>query len=506
MTKSENLQRTVILTAAVVLATSAIGQGAPGARASADVPRPSLYLPLDAAALTAFPTAHVHVTVRGTPVFVEGRRGQALAVDARGAWLELAGTNLVDPEQGTIAFWMRPLDSPHPGASRRTFLSLLAPQNPDCAHFVGLYPDGSAYFLTEKDGVWLDSHFNFAWWKQPAWSTNIWHHLAVTWGTNQPVTFFVNGAKVFEQLNSRQSFSSQNAPIGRLVVGANGSGADLADAALDDIAIYRDTLTAAQLQRLMTEGPGDPATFVAYASVAPTAARTPQPAAPLRPGNQVDNPGFENPGDRSWHLNNWFTGPNGQTNVAEAAVDTNGPHAGTCCARITMSRHIGGDVQFQQKLPRLQPGGVYELRFWTRGTSNTKPVTVWVLKHDAPYTKYLFGQVSCGDTWAESVMRVVLPTHAPVDGIGLWFSMGDEGTFWLDDISLTALPAVEAGEPLAGNRVANGSFETGHDRWYADIHGPGGRSGSGADYSPAQSRIPRYGQSEGSGRRAALRP
>jgi hypothetical protein len=187
--------------------------------------------------------------------------------------------------------------------------------------------------------------------------------------------------------------------------------------------------------------------------------------------NLVPDPGFE--AGKGWKLNNWYVGPHGEKGEAEAALDTDHPHSGKYCQRMTVTKRVGQDMQLIGGLPTLRAGAGYELRFWVRGVANSRPFQVLLMNGSAGYAKYLRGDVSVSGEWSEVVMRAVLPPNAAVNGIAIWICMYDVGTIWIDDVSLTEMPAAEEGEPLKGNLVANGSFEAGHDKWYAYLPGGG---------------------------------
>lgn len=204
--------------------------------------------------------------------------------------------------------------------------------------------------------------------------------------------------------------------------------------------------------------------------------------------NLLANPGFENSADgiAPWNGRNWWKkevklpggGVKTITNAFQVAIDRNNPHSGRQCLKVVMSDHQGGTLQLLQSHLQVKPGMSVRLRFWARGPSNSLPVNVQFRKDMPPWTKFFNAEVPLADEWREHVFNFTFPAKNAVENCSLMFQLKQANTFWLDDVSITELPVTEPGPVPAGNRIGNGSFEVGRDRWYASFRE------SRADFSP----------------------
>ena len=179
--------------------------------------------------------------------------------------------------------------------------------------------------------------------------------------------------------------------------------------------------------------------------------------------NLIKNPSFENPpATYDWIQNNWTH------NDVEFALDPDRPHSGKYSQRIAIRKVTGkmADLQFSYHDFSLKPGMPLELRFWTRGEPNMRPVKVSLRQPGPPYKVYFEAEIGLTKEWSESVFDFTLPPNLDPRSM-LTYDLNEENTFWLDDVSLTPLPAQAGGMPLVGNQVKNGSFEVGRDHWYA---------------------------------------
>ncbi len=179
--------------------------------------------------------------------------------------------------------------------------------------------------------------------------------------------------------------------------------------------------------------------------------------------NLIKNPSFETPPGPGyfWAPNNW-----GKNDV-DVALDPENPHSGKYSQRIGIRKITGkvADFQFTYRALPLKPGMPLQLRFWTRGEPNMRPIKISLRLPGAPYTTYFEAEIGLTKPWSESVFDFTLPPNMNPHAMLCW-DVNEENTFWLDDVSLTELPAQEGGNPLAGNQVKNGSFEVGRDHWY----------------------------------------
>ncbi len=188
--------------------------------------------------------------------------------------------------------------------------------------------------------------------------------------------------------------------------------------------------------------------------------------------NMIKDPGFEVPATRSaWIENNW------SNCVAEFERTHLRPHTGRFSQRVSIRKKLGRDVQLIYPSLPVGPGSTLQLRFWIRGpkdVSGLRPIEVLFRKQHAPYTAYFQTRVGLTPQWREHAFNLTLPQNTDPEDTCVMFVLAQETSFWLDDVSLTGLPSREPGLPLAGNQIANGSFEVGRDRWYATFREAGG--------------------------------
>jgi hypothetical protein len=151
--------------------------------------------------------------------------------------------------------------------------------------------------------------------------------------------------------------------------------------------------------------------------------------------NLVQNPGFEDPADLSWNLNNWAK------NAASGIFDTEKPRAGARSYRLAMTKITGKpELHFQQK---LEIGTIRKVRvtFAMRGTGEKK-VDVLIRKIGSPWTKYASRQVKPTPAWKGYAFTLALPELDPAD-TGIFFVLNEAATLWLDEVSVTPAPKDE---------------------------------------------------------------
>lgn len=188
--------------------------------------------------------------------------------------------------------------------------------------------------------------------------------------------------------------------------------------------------------------------------------------------NMLGNPSFEDLGDySSWNENNW-----GKLDASYERDDVN-PHSGKYSQKITLHKAEGiADLQFAQDVS-LNPGDLLQVSFWSRGFSNSAPVSLQIRKKGHPYTIYFSADFTATEAWNEHVFNVTMPSNFKAGNqLVLLFSLGDETTIWLDDVSLSLI-SPQSDEPAPkGNQVRNSSFEVGIDGWVATFRETGGIS------------------------------
>jgi hypothetical protein len=179
--------------------------------------------------------------------------------------------------------------------------------------------------------------------------------------------------------------------------------------------------------------------------------------------NLITNPGFET-GVSPWTENNWLH------NEVTYGLDSDTPHSGKHSFKMDFTRTVGGGSTsfYYPQLP-IRPSQIVQVRFWARGTSNGAPLYVRIRKGAEPWTTYFQAESLLTEQWQELVYTVSLPGQVDPDKSQLLFYLIQPGTIWLDDVSVTEMPAVEAGEAPTANPVRNGSFEVGREGWTATI-------------------------------------
>jgi hypothetical protein len=120
-----------------------------------------------------------------------------------------------------------------------------------------------------------------------------------------------------------------------------------------------------------------------------------------------------------------------------------GPNARTNKAlQLTISK---GFSQFVQSTT-LQPGTAYRLSIWTKATSPTGlagvTITLMLRQMGEPYNALAATTAVVGATWTQLIVpAAVVPAGGALVGVGFFVNTGGPGVVWLDDASLTAIPA-----------------------------------------------------------------
>jgi hypothetical protein len=206
-----------------------------------------LYAPLDEGQLVAYPKGVKTSFPSGTPMFKEGKKGTALVCDSEEIsvpGVKLMGSDLIDGEKGTIAFWMKPILKYGEGKKPQTFFYT----RKGSGHSVFISnPKQGLYFQTKNQGKWISPHFNFSWFKKPQWSPDNWYHITITWGDGNGTLFYINGAKVSKQKGG----NSVVLALDHVMIGCQGSGRNSSDAIMDDLYIFDKALTREEITELM---------------------------------------------------------------------------------------------------------------------------------------------------------------------------------------------------------------------------------------------------------------
>lgn len=160
--------------------------------------------------------------------------------------------------------------------------------------------------------------------------------------------------------------------------------------------------------------------------------------------NVIVNPGFE-AGTSPWVF---FT--NGTGNLSIVAPGPSSPNA----ARVIIST-TGGNMQLYQAGITIQPGTQYRLTFKALSSTGHN-LSVFLARHDAPYTNYglngqIFDLTPAWQTFTVDFTTVGFPPPTPSNArlrfaFNAYASAGDQ--YFVDDVSLEVL-----GSPLTATKV-----------------------------------------------------
>ena len=203
--------------------------------------------------------------------------------------------------------------------------------------------------------------------------------------------------------------------------------------------------------------------------------------------NKIRNPGFEEKQLSPWRLNNWWklsrTEKDGSVRVlrnkAEIKLLKSSACSGRQCLRLSVTEFLEGNINLLQMV-KIASGESLQLSFSLRGEANMAPLKIQLRQMKAPYRKYFTAEVEATPEWKRFSFNFTLPQNVTGE-IALLFQVRETGSFDLDDVVLKALPAAEEGEIPAGNRLPNGSFESGLERWYFEVRERLARNRSIAD-------------------------
>ena len=177
--------------------------------------------------------------------------------------------------------------------------------------------------------------------------------------------------------------------------------------------------------------------------------------------NLVSNPGFES-GQDPWQLDNWMK------NEVALQRDSKNPHSGGWSMRVELTKVLNGpQVSLAFRHLPLRGGTAIQVRFWARGVSNGANLTVMVRREIDPLITWLRTEMNLTDEWQEHTYTVQLPKDVIAFTPSLRFVLNQPGVFWVDDVSITELPAMDNGPAPTINPIRNSSFEAGRDGWTA---------------------------------------
>ena len=175
--------------------------------------------------------------------------------------------------------------------------------------------------------------------------------------------------------------------------------------------------------------------------------------------NLVSNPGFEE-GTAPWAENNWLH------NEVRFLRDKVNPHSGTFSYMMQFTKSIHDPItQFLYPALAVRSNQTLRVSYWARGISNGPALHLLLRKGQEPYTVYFRAESIPTEQWQEFVYTISLPPKLDSETVQLAFQLRGVGTIWVDDVSVTEMPAVEEGEAPRENPIRNASFEAGRDGW-----------------------------------------
>jgi len=106
-----------------------------------------------------------------------------------------------------------------------------------------------------------------------------------------------------------------------------------------------------------------------------------------------------------------------------------------------------GFIQFVQ-FTTLNPGAAYRMGIWAKATPPTGlsgvTLTLQLRLSGEPYTSFAATTAVVGASWTQLIVpAVVVPAGVGPVGVGFFINTGGPGVVWLDDASLTAIPAAK---------------------------------------------------------------
>ena len=186
--------------------------------------------------------------------------------------------------------------------------------------------------------------------------------------------------------------------------------------------------------------------------------------------NLLENSGFESSFSDSGVPAGWLDNSSWADLDVTYARETENPHSGAACLRLTCTRFADGAVQFIQK-PKLSiaKGSVYRVAAWMRSDTNV-PVTLMVRIAGRPYTIYAQKTTSLNLSLGWRQTEFLFTAKADVRHVYVMIRAVNPGGFCVDDVVFEEVSkeqalALFAKPPEEGNLLRNGSFELGQSDW-----------------------------------------
>ncbi|MBM3500059.1 MAG: hypothetical protein FJX74_15470, partial [Armatimonadetes bacterium] len=182
--------------------------------------------------------------------------------------------------------------------------------------------------------------------------------------------------------------------------------------------------------------------------------------------NLLPNPGFEAGSGAEGLAEQWQDNSGWADLDVRYTLDTDTPHSGRACQRVTCSRLAYGAVQLipASGVPLTQ-GRIYRVRGWLRGDVGN--VALQLRLAPSPYTVYVERALPVEADWRSLDYLWSSTVDDPDARFMLRFAQS--GTLWVDDLSVEEITEDEArrlGPPLRpGNLLRNGRFDLDLANW-----------------------------------------
>ena len=175
-----------------------------------------------------------------TDRFVEGRDGKGLLIGNKEAknqfYATLPGAKNIDMAQGSISFWVKPLD--WTGKSKNFNMFVSANQVGGNNFYVYKYSDQNMGFCSINNKKSQLKVFNP--WK---WKTGEWHHLVYVWDKDTE-KLYVDGN---EEITFKRNLSGN--AVSQLRIGTRGWGVEKGMTVIDELKIYNRPLSEEEINK-----------------------------------------------------------------------------------------------------------------------------------------------------------------------------------------------------------------------------------------------------------------